>query len=474
MDSRAQNNIQDLVLKGTAATPGIAFLGDGNTGVYSPGADQIAIATGGVSALSVDASQNVALVNPLRATQGGTGLATYTTGDILYASAANTISKLPIGANNYVLTVSAGVPAWTAAAASGVSSVSFGSTGLTPSTATTGAVSVAGTLVSGSGGTGFSTYAQGDILYASAANTVSKLAVGSAGQVLTVSGGAPVWATAAASGVSSISFGSTGLTPSTSTTGAVTVAGTLALASGGTGSTTQSGARTAIGLGTIATQDASSVSITGGTISGASSIAASGGITSGARITAASGVVGSVGYAFSTGTSSFTSTGTDLNVNFTSSTSLYSSGSGATFGISVGGGDTARFTSSKFTLGPGITSAECYFGTTWTNISDARVKTDVTPYAIGVSALNQLRPVNYIYNGDYGTPENGIVQTGLIAQEVLTTPLASMVGTRVYTDPQTGQQTTLYDLNTNQLVFALINAVKELDARVKALEAKVP
>jgi hypothetical protein len=91
-----------------------------------------------------------------------------------------------------------------------------------------------------------------------------------------------------------------------------------------------------------------------------------------------------------------------------------------------------------------------------------------------VSALNQLRPVNYIYNGDYGTPENGIVQTGLIAQEVLTTPLASMVGTRVYTDPQTGQQTTLYDLNTNQLVFALINAVKELDARVKALEAKVP
>jgi hypothetical protein len=151
---------------------------------------------------------------------------------------------------------------------------------------------------------------------------------------------------------------------------------------------------------------------------------------------------------------------------------LYSSGSGATFGISVGGGDTARFTSSKFTVGPGITNAECYFGTTWTNISDARVKTNVTPYAIGTAALKQLSPVDYIYNGDYGTPSNGVVQTGLIAQEVLTTPLASMVGTRVYTDPQTGQQTTLYDLNTNQLVFALINAVKELDARVKALEPK--
>lgn len=39
------------------------------------------------------------------------------------------------------------------------------------------------------------------------------------------------------SGVSSISFGSTGLTPSTTTSGAVTVAGTLAIANGGTGTT---------------------------------------------------------------------------------------------------------------------------------------------------------------------------------------------------------------------------------------------
>ena len=41
--------------------------------------------------------------------------------------------------------------------------------------------------------------------------------------------------------VSSISFGSTGLTPSTATSGAVTVAGTLAVANGGTGVTTSTG-----------------------------------------------------------------------------------------------------------------------------------------------------------------------------------------------------------------------------------------
>ena len=42
-------------------------------------------------------------------------------------------------------------------------------------------------------------------------------------------------------GVSTISFGSTGLTPSTATSGAVTVAGTLAVANGGTGVTTSTG-----------------------------------------------------------------------------------------------------------------------------------------------------------------------------------------------------------------------------------------
>jgi hypothetical protein len=45
----------------------------------------------------------------------------------------------------------------------------------------------------------------------------------------------------ASGGVTSISFGSTGLTPSTTTTGAVTVAGTLAVANGGTGVTTSTG-----------------------------------------------------------------------------------------------------------------------------------------------------------------------------------------------------------------------------------------
>lgn len=48
-------------------------------------------------------------------------------------------------------------------------------------------------------------------------------------------------ATSTADGVTTISFGTTGLTPSTATSGAVTVAGTLAVANGGTGVTTSTG-----------------------------------------------------------------------------------------------------------------------------------------------------------------------------------------------------------------------------------------
>jgi hypothetical protein len=59
--------------------------------------------------------------------------------------------------------------------------------------------------------------------------------VGTNGQVLQSTGTGVQWATAASGGVSSFSAGSTGLTPNTATTGAITLAGTLAVANGGTG-----------------------------------------------------------------------------------------------------------------------------------------------------------------------------------------------------------------------------------------------
>jgi len=87
---------------------------------------------------------------------GGTGQTAVATGDLLYGSGTNTWSRLSAGTNGYVLTLSGGVPTW-AASTGGVTSFSGGSTGLTPSTATTGAISLAGTLGVGYGGTGVTT-----------------------------------------------------------------------------------------------------------------------------------------------------------------------------------------------------------------------------------------------------------------------------------------------------------------------------
>jgi hypothetical protein len=62
-------------------------------------------------------------------TNGGTNQSSYTLGDTIYASATNTLSKLPIGTSGQVLTVSAGgVPTWAAAVGTGVSSLN-GETG---------------------------------------------------------------------------------------------------------------------------------------------------------------------------------------------------------------------------------------------------------------------------------------------------------------------------------------------------------
>jgi hypothetical protein len=270
------------------------------------------------------------------------------------------------------------------------------------------------------------------------------------GGTLNLSGGSGVTSLAATSSASGFSLSAS------ASTGAVTI--TYSISS-------TSSARTSLGLGTIATQDSSSVSITGGSISGLTALG-----TLGAPITG--------GYI--TGLSSLRMSGQSYEplsngaVNVSALSSIY--GSDSALSASANGLNywTCRNISGldTFELSSAVDQATNYFGTTWTNVSDSRTKKDVTPYTLGTAALKQLTPVDYAYNGEYGSPDKGTIQTGLIAQEVLTTPLESMVGTYVYTDPQTGQQTTLYNLNTNQLVFALINAVKELDARVKALEPK--
>jgi hypothetical protein len=94
--------------------------------------------------------------------------------------------------------------------------------------------------------------------------TITQNFTGDTTIVTTINGGGGGQATGPAI---TFSGGSTGLN-FTATAGTVTLEGTLVVAHGGTGATTAAGARTNLGLGTMATQNANAVAITGGTITG--------------------------------------------------------------------------------------------------------------------------------------------------------------------------------------------------------------
>jgi hypothetical protein len=127
-------------------------------------------------------------------------------------------------------------------------------------------------------------------------------------------------------GVTTFDGGTTGLTPVLPTNGAISLGGTLVVANGGTGANTLSGylkgngtsAFTGVatipstditGLGTMSTQNANNVAITGGTISGLSApIAVASGGTGAATLT---------GYVKGTGTSALTASATIPNTDIT-------------------------------------------------------------------------------------------------------------------------------------------------------------
>lgn len=67
----------------------------------------------------ITSSGTMTMSGTLDVDNGGTGLASYTTGDILYASGGSTLAKLAIGTAGQVLKVASGIPSWAADSNSG-------------------------------------------------------------------------------------------------------------------------------------------------------------------------------------------------------------------------------------------------------------------------------------------------------------------------------------------------------------------
>jgi hypothetical protein len=125
----------------------------------------------------------------------------------------------------------------------------------------------------------------GDLILGNGTNSATRLAIGANGYLLSSNGTTASWQPAPAGGVTTFAGGTTGLTPASATSGAISLAGTLVVSNGGTGVTTLTGyvkgaGTTALtasstipntditGLGTMSTQNANSVAVTGGAIDG--------------------------------------------------------------------------------------------------------------------------------------------------------------------------------------------------------------
>lgn len=180
-----------------------------------------------------DASATVLTTNAaVTPPQGGTGFTSFTTGDILYADSATTIAKRAIGASNTVLTVSAGVPAWSlvslTASVSGVLPVANGGSG--QSSFIAGFLKSNGTTISSQalltvadGGTNTSSYAATNgVVYVGASSLLST-ALGASGTILTGTGAAPAFTATPVIGTS--------LTISPLTANSIIFAGTAGLLS---------------------------------------------------------------------------------------------------------------------------------------------------------------------------------------------------------------------------------------------------
>ena len=131
--------------------------------------DKIEGSTG--STITVPTGQTYTITDGVGVASGGTGLSSFTAGDVLYASGATTLVKLAKGTAEQILSMNSGAtaPEWATAAPT-------------------------------AGGTGQTAWATGDLLYANGTNTLTKLAKGSGSDTLKMNSGAtaPEWVTVAA------------------------------------------------------------------------------------------------------------------------------------------------------------------------------------------------------------------------------------------------------------------------------------
>jgi hypothetical protein len=113
----------------------------------------------------------------------------------------------------------------------------------------------------------------------------------------------------------------------------------------------------------------------------------------------------------------------------------------------------------------GVTNA--YVQVAWTVVSDARDKTNFAPVPHGLDFVNKLLPTAYQFkeSREDDTPV-GLIRYGFKAQDIL----ALEGDNSVIIDNENPDK---LRFNSDSLIPVLVNAIKELSARLETLENKV-
>lgn len=130
----------------------------------------------------------------INASTGGFGVTIKASGQTGVTVAAGDRAFVAFNGTDYALVAGS--------AGDGVTTINFGTTGLTPNTATSGAVTVAGTLTVANGGTGATTLAANNVILGNGTSAVQVVAPGTTGNVLTSNGTTWQSTAPAASGIS--------------------------------------------------------------------------------------------------------------------------------------------------------------------------------------------------------------------------------------------------------------------------------